>query len=398
MSIVDWIVIAAVVLFAWAGWRRGFVAGVLSFAGFLGGGLLAAFVLPDVIDSHMEPGIMAAVVLVGAVLLCALLGQALASILGRTLRHGLSWTPMRIVDSALGLGLNVVVFALVTWIVITAIAVLPNIGPLQTVRDSKVILALDGLIPNQARDAFIEMRDAISGTAMPRVFAGLSEVVGPDVAAPDPEATEHPSMSQVRAAVVRVFGSAEECEETVSGSGFVAGDQYVLTNAHVVAGLSSPQVQVNPDEPIYDATVVAFDPRMDVAVLHVDGLDVKPLPLELQAPASGDDAVVAGFPGGTDFDATSARIRATIQARGEDIYGHAGVEREVYSFRGKVEPGNSGGPLLTLDGRVLGMVFGAGVRDESTGFAISSPELRPILDAAEAQPEAVSTGSCRIRD
>ncbi len=398
MTIADWVLVAALIVFAWAGWRRGFVAGVLSFAGFLGGGLLAAFVLPDIVEQYLDPGMVSALVMIAAVLVLALLGQALATILGGHLRRGISWTPMRVADSALGAGLNVLVLALLTWVVVSAIAFLPRSSVTDGVRDSRVLVALDGLVPDEARDAFIGMRDVIAGTAMPRVFAGLGEVIGPDVPAPDPDAAGQASVRQVRDAVVRVTGSASECMTTVSGSGFVYDPQYVLTNAHVVAGIDTPRVQVRDGAPVLDATVVAFDPRLDAAVLHVPGLDSGPLAVAAAEPESGDDAVVAGFPGGGRFRADAVRIRATVTARGEDIYGHAGVEREVYSFRGLVEPGNSGGPLLTTDGRVLGMVFGAGVSDAATGFAITAPQLAGIMQTGVGERQPAATGSCRIRD
>ena len=398
MSLVDAIVVAALALFAWAGWRRGFVAGVLSFAGFLGGGLLAAYVLPDLIEEHLEPGLLSGIVIIGAVLACAVLGQALASALGQSLRRGISWTPIRVIDSTMGMGLNILVLMLMTWLVVTVIAFLPASSVTESVRDSKVLVALDGLVPDAARDAFIGMRDVVAGTEMPRVFAGLGEVLGPDVAEPDPGVADDPAIADVRAAVVKVSGETPACSASVTGSGFVFAPEYVLTNAHVVAGLDEPSVSVRASGPERAATVVAFDPELDAAVLHVPGLDSPALAFAPGYPRSGDDAVVAGFPGGGRFDAIAVRIRATVTARGEDIYGRAGVEREVYSFRGRVQPGNSGGPLLTPTGEVLGMVFGAGVSDAETGFAITAGELAAVVDQSRGRVEPVATGTCRIRD
>lgn len=398
MNILDWALIIAVILFAWAGWRQGFVAGVLSFAGFLGGGLLAAFVLPDLIVGWMGPGVPTALVVGFSILAAAILGQAVLSILGRSLRRAITWHPARFVDRLLGAALNVLALAVVAWIIATAIGFLPQTPITSQVRDSRVLVTLDGLIPDEVRNAFGTLRDAVGQTAVPRVFAGLSEITGPDVAPPDPASVEATGVERVRGAIVRVEGAAPECASTVSGSGFVFAGEYVLTNAHVVAGVADPTVQVRNSGPRIDATVVAFDPKLDAAVLHAPGLDAAPLDFATGAPASGDPAVVAGFPGGGRFVAQPVRIRATVNARGDDIYGEAGVEREVYSFRGEIAPGDSGAPLLALDGSVYGMVFGAGIQNRTTGYAITGPQLLGIATEGVGATEPVDVGSCRIRD
>lgn len=398
MNWVDISLVVVLALFAWAGWRRGFIAGVFSLAGFLGGGLLAAYVLPDVIERFLEPGLLSAIAVVIAVVVAAMIGQAIASILGRSLKRGLSWTPVRFVDAVLGLGLNVLVYVLLTWLIAMAVGFVPRTGLTSAVHESRVLVTLDQLVPNEARDTFVDMRDAITGTAMPRVFAGIGELIGPEVDAPDPATTDEPALAEAREAVVRIAGRAEQCAASVTGSGFVVSSDYVLTNAHVVAGVDEITVQIARGEPPYDATVVAFDPKLDAAVLHVPGLDPAPLGFALADAESGDDAIVAGFPDGGDFEASAARVRGLVTARGEDIYGRAGVEREVIAFRGLVRPGNSGGPLLTPKGRVLGMVFGAGVSNEDTGFAITAEELDAILEEGIGRTDPVANGSCRIRD
>lgn len=398
MNWVDISLIVVLVIFAWAGWRRGFIAGIFSLAGFLGGGLLAAFVLPDLIERALDPGWLSALAVISAVVIAAMVGQAIASILGRSLKRGLQWTPIRFIDATLGLGLNVLVFVLLTWLIAMAVAFVPRSGLTSAVHESRVLVTLDQVVPDEARDTFVDMRDAITGTAMPRVFAGIGELIGPEVDAPDPATVDDPVLAEARDGVIRIAGRAEQCSAAVTGSGFVVADEYVLTNAHVVAGVGDITVQHDRGEPPYDATVVAFDPELDAAVLFVPGLDPTPLGFAVAAADSGDDAVVAGFPDGGDFEATAARIRGLVTARGEDIYGHAGVEREVIAFRGVVRPGNSGGPLLTPKGRVLGMVFGAGVSNDDTGFAITTGELDAILERGLGRTKAVDNGNCRIRD
>jgi S1-C subfamily serine protease len=193
-----------------------------------------------------------------------------------------------------------------------------------------------------------------------------------------------------------VTGEAPECSSSITGSGFVIEPGLVMTNAHVVAGIDSPAVRVRQgDEPLR-ASVVYFDPQIDIALLSVPALDPAPLPIAVESARSGDSAVLAGFPESGPYRAEPARIRTLVRAMGDDIYGQAGVEREVYVFRGVVLPGNSGGPLMTPDARVLGMVFGADEQAEDTGYALTATALQRAL--AEPRRGLADTGSCRLAE
>ncbi len=398
MNPVDWVLIGALIVFAWAGWRQGFVAGALSFTGFLGGALAGAFLLPGLIEERIEPGLARSLTLAGALLVCAAGGQVLLSYLGRTLRTGITWNPARLVDSAAGAGLNVLALAIVTWIIATAVAFLPQSSVTSQIRNSGVLVGLDSLVPDAVRNGFGQVRDAVGATAVPRIFSGLGEISGPDVQPADPLAADIAAIDDARGSIVRVTGSAAACRSSFSGSGFVIADGYVLTNAHVVAGVRMPALHVRSGEPLVDATVVAFDPKLDAAVLFAPGLEAPSLSFADGTPASGDEAVVGGFPGGGRYIARAVRIRALVTARGDDIYGDAGVAREVYSFRGDVLPGNSGGPLLNLGGLVLGMVFGAGLQDDQTGYAITGAQLAATVESGIGRTKPVDTGSCELRE
>lgn len=403
MPIVDLLLIGAVAVFAFAGWRQGFVASVFSFTGFLAGGIGAALVLPDVIEARTDPGLMRTFVVAITVLACALVGQVLASLIGSRLSSAITWHPAVLVDRLLGATLNVTAFAIVMWIVASALTSLPTSGVSQALRQSQALIALDRLVPDRARDAFTSLRDIIGDTAVPRVFAGLAEVTGPDVDPPDPAAVTTPAVDEASRSVVRVTGVArcvtegEERTADVSGSGFAYAREHILTNAHVVAGVRQPRVAVSGPNgtELLEAVTVAFDPRLDAAVLWVPAWDGAALPWAQRPPTTGEDAVVAGYPGGGALRADPVRVRTVTQARGEAIDGSSGVEREVIAFRGDIEQGNSGGPLLTPGGAVLGMVFGASLGDASTGYAISAAELRDIARSARELREPVGTGTCR---
>jgi S1-C subfamily serine protease len=397
VNLVDWVLVGAVIVFAIAGWHRGFIAGLLSFIGFLGGALAAAFILPSAIDALTETTWLRVALLGAGILAAALLGQLAASLLGERFRAWVSWRPARAVDNAAGAALNVLALAVVVWIVASAAAFLPVTTVSQQVTESKVLVALDSIVPVPARNAFGDLRDLVASTSVPRIFAGFAQFTGPDVDPPDPAALTA-AVERAHGSVVQVVGDAPACSDSVSGSGFAFARDRVLTNAHVVAGVQDIRVRVRPDQAGRPATVVYFDPRVDIAVLAVPGLDARPLALVPDIARSGDDAVIAGYPEGGPYRAEPARVRTTVTALGDDIYGQAGVERQVYAVRGTVLPGNSGGPLLRPDGLVLGLVFGADDQAESTGYALTAEELRDAVAAGMSSDTAVETGSCRIRE
>jgi S1-C subfamily serine protease len=393
MNVVDAIVIAAIVVFAWTGWRQGFVAGLLSFGGFLTGALATALLLPRLLEGFALPEFLRAFILAAAILLAALAGQALASMVGRRLRSAITWRGVQVADSAAGAALNVAALAVVLWIVATAVGLVPSVTVAREIRGSLVLRTLDSAVPDRARDLFAGLRNAVDASGLPRAFSGFGQYAGPQVPAPNERLLRDPAVRAAWPSLVKV--TAVACEALVTGSGFAYARDHILTNAHVVAGSTRPVVRIPGDPASYEATVVAIDPRLDLAVLRVGGLPAPPLAFANRAARTGDEAVVAGFPGGGDLEAGAARIRARLDARGEDIYGRSGVVRDVYSFRGTVVPGNSGGPLLSPQGRVFGVIFAAGLGEEETGYAITAQQAQPLAQGALSATDAVATGACR---
>lgn len=393
MNLVDAIVLAAIVVFAWTGWRQGFVAGLLSFGGFLIGALAAALLLPRVFEGVDLPGALGPILLATAILLAALTGQTLSSFLGRRLRSAMTWRGVQVVDSAAGAALNVVALAVVLWIIATAVGLVPSLSVAREVRSSLVLRTLDSAVPDRARDLFSGLRNAVDASGLPRVFSGLGQYAGPQVPAPNERLLRDPAVRASWPSLVKITSVA--CDAVVTGSGFAYAPNRILTNAHVVAGSEQPTIRIPGDPASYGATVVAIDSRLDLAVLRVEGLPAPALTFATRPAQTGDGAVVAGFPGGGDLEAAAARIRARIDARGEDIYGRSGVVRDVYSFRGTVVPGNSGGPLLAPNGRVYGIVFAAGLGEEETGYAITAEQAAPLAQRGAQSIEPVDTGACR---
>lgn len=396
LNVIDLVLVGALIVFAWAGWRQGFVVGILSFAGFLGGGIAAALVLPGLIASFTDSGVLRIAAVTIGVLGCALIGQTLLSMLGRRLRGVVSWRPLQVVDNFAGAALNVLALCLIAWIIASAVAFLPSTSLSSSVRESQVLVTMDALVPDQARDAFTGIRDLVGDSDVPRVFSGLGAITGPDVEPPDAAALTE-DIAAARGSIVRVSGDADACETRVTGSGFVFSPGFILTNAHVVAGVEQPRVRIRAGDDPVRTEVVYFDPRKDIAVLRAPGLEAPALEFAQKTLPSGSSVVTAGFPQGGSFRADPARVRTSVVARGDTIYGEAGVEREVYIIRSNIEPGSSGGPLLSTAGEVVGMVFAADVTDQGVGYALTNAELENAMDEGLAARSIASTGSCELR-
>jgi S1-C subfamily serine protease len=258
-----------------------------------------------------------------------------------------------------------------------------------------VLSAVDAVTPSQLTRLANSFRDAVAGSSFPRVFAGVGRERILPVAPPSAGAMSSAVLGKAERSIVKITGEARSCSRGQEGSGFVIAPGRVATNAHVVAGVRAPTVQVAGVGRRYDAQVVLFDSTRDIAVLAVSGLTAPALRLADNL-AAGSDAVVAGFPRNGPFSAAPARVRSVIEATGEDIYGRAGAARQVYSLFAEVEPGNSGGPLLGVDGSLTGIVFAKSLDDPSTGYALTAQESRSDLVAGMSASGRVSTGGCAV--
>ncbi|HET7901446.1 MAG TPA: MarP family serine protease [Candidatus Nanopelagicales bacterium] len=392
MNGVDVLLVVLAVLAVITGWRQGLISGVLSFLGFIIGAFVGASLAPVVLKS-MDDGWLKGGLGILIVLACAGVGNLLAGWLGAWIRSVVTWKPARVVDSAGGSMFGVLSLAFVAWVVASALIALP-LGPVSTqVRGSKVLGEIDTVLPGTVRDGVSNLRNALDSTGFPDAFAGFTLDPSIPVAVPD---TGIVSDRDVRASVnsvVKVEGQAPGCGSVITGSGFVFARDRVMTNAHVVAGTDQLTVTVRGVGTAYDATVVYFDPDLDVAVLSVHGLGSAPLEFA-RNPTSGAPGAVAGFPHGGRLSVSAARVRAVVNARGSDIYGHGTVTREIVSLRGTVISGDSGGPLLDVDGRVSGVVFASSETDPETGYALTPRSVRDAAAAGATATRAVSTGSC----
>jgi S1-C subfamily serine protease len=249
-------------------------------------------------------------------------------------------------------------------------------------------------MPDQARGLFSSLRGAFDRSLFPEVFAGIATPEIVPVAPPNGDLADSPIAARARGSVVEVIGSSSSCDRAFSGSGFVYANERVMTNAHVVAGTDRLFVRVGGTGAPRRADVVVLDPLSDVAVLYVPGLSATPLPFAAEPANRGDDAVVIGFPGGESYTVGSARVRDRLEARGRDIYDQNAVTREIYALRAIVRPGNSGGPMLDPQGRVLGVVFAASAEDDETGYALTLDEVADDARLGLVSTSPLPTGAC----
>ncbi|SFY23540.1 MarP family serine protease [Streptomyces atratus] len=401
MNVLDILLLAGAVWFAVVGYRQGFVVGILSVIGFLGGGLVAVYLLPllwDQLTNGSEVSSTAAVVAVVIVIVCASVGQAFTTHLGNKLRRYITWSPARALDATGGALVNVVAMLLVAWLIGSALAgtSLPTLG--KEVRSSSVLLGISRVMPTQASTWFTDFSSVLAQNGFPQVFSPFANEPITEVQAPDPALVGSPVAARAKKSIVKVVGTAPSCGKVLEGTGFVFSDRRVMTNAHVVGGVDEPTVQIGGQGRLYDAKVVLYDWQRDIAVLDVPDLDAKPLKFaEPDRDArTGDSAIVAGFPENGSYDVRAARVRGRIGAKGPDIYRRGTVRRDVYSLFATVRQGNSGGPLLTPGGLVYGVVFAKSLDDPETGYALTADEIRQDIKRGRSANQQVDSQACAL--
>jgi len=395
----NWLdLVLAIVLVSYGviGHRYGLVVSVMSLIGFLSGGALGMWLLPELLRywaSVDNSAVLRTVTLVLGVFVLASLGQAIAVGIGSGLRPGVRDQPARFIDSALGAVATIVAASVLVWFIAGAVRGGAQAPLARAIGSSRVLQTIDRFVPSQTARLFAGFRSMLDREGFPRVFEGVrAEPIAP-IATPDGGLASGAGVARAAGSIVKITGSAASCNRDLEGSGWVVGSERVVTNAHVVAGTTSERVRIQGTGRSYVARVVVFDPQRDLAILSVPGL---PAPASTQGPAlkRAAGAVVAGFPLDGPYRLDAARVRDVLRATGADIYGNPGAVREVYSLYARVQPGNSGGPLLSPSGEVVGIVFAKSLDDDNTGYALTLAEARPVLDAAGGAFSPVSTGGC----
>jgi S1-C subfamily serine protease len=374
---IDWVIVGAVVLLGLFGWAQGFISGVLALVGFVAGAWLGTRLAPLVLSGGRASTWAPAFALVGAIVAGGVLAAGFEGV-GARLRARLRSPAFAAIDGALGAALTACVGLLVAW-VLGAVALRADPDIRRDVQRSAILRQLNAILPPTG---------PLLNTL--RALDPFPRIDGPAARVPAPQAAiaRDPQVAAARRSVVKVLGTA--CGVGVEGSGWVAADGIVVTNAHVVAGQDDTRVLPGGAEPGLAAQAVVFDPDNDLAVLRVGGLDAPALDLA-RDPVAGTSAAILGFPLNGPYDVRPGRLGQTREVVTQDAYGRGPVRRRIASLRGIVRSGNSGGPMVDGAGRVVGTIFAATTSGPRGGYAVPNDVVRAELGRASTP---VSTGPC----
>ncbi|QHA04243.1 MarP family serine protease [Streptomyces broussonetiae] len=389
MDLLDLVLVLVILGYAVSGYRRGLVAGCVSLAGFVGGAVVGVWVLPWVTGLVARGTATATVLAVMTVLVPAVMGHELAGRLALRLRGELDRGPLRVADGIGGAAANSVAVLIVAWVAASVLGAAPSQALATAIRNSTLLGAVQQAMPDTTPAWFSRATSALTEAGFPQVFNPFENESTAQVARPSGDSVTPAATSAAKLSTVKIEGiSGNEGRE---GSGFVYASERVMTNAHVVAGIDHPSVRIGGVGRSYDARVVLFDPDRDVAVLYVPGLRAPVLRFDTSA-SRGNSAVVAGYPQDGGLNLQAATVASRVQATGQNIYNDGTVTRDIYSIRSTVRPGNSGGPLLTTDGRVFGVVFARSTSDVETGYALTAAEVAGDARSAATATAPVDTG------
>jgi S1-C subfamily serine protease len=389
---VDLLVILLAVLAAISGARQGVVVALPAFVGMLLGAVVGVRLAPLLIQRFSSPTTRVVFAFIVLVLL-VVLGETLGVWLGRSIKRKIRNPKLAGVDNTLGAIVQGLVVFLVAWLIalpMTAFSAWPGLQ--SAIQRSVVLGAVNDLMPPAVQALPNDLRRLFDVPDLPTVVNPFSRTPIANVGPPDTALQNSAIVQQVQPSVVKIEGQAPSCQRALEGSGFVIAPGKVLTNAHVVAGTS--QVNVEVGRGLLAAHVVFYDYDTDLAVLDVPDLTAPALHLDTAPAATGQDAIVLGYPLDGPYTASAARVRETINLPGPNIYDDQTVHRDVYTVRALVQSGNSGGPLVEPNGAVIGVVFGAAVDDSQTGFALTAQQVQEKLPDLSSLYRTVSTDQC----
>jgi S1-C subfamily serine protease len=386
----DMAVLAVAFVAAISGWRSGALGSLLSFIGVVLGAVAGVLLAPHIV-AHFSGTRTQLFITLFLILGLVVIGEIAGVVLGRAVRGAIRNPGLRLVDSVIGVGVMVLAVAVVAYLLATPLTSTNQPNLAAAVRGSKVLSQVDSVAPPWLKAVPNRLKALLDTSGLPDVLQPFGRTPIANVDAPDAALANDPVVANVRPSIAKIRGVAPGCQKVLEGTGFVVAPNRVMSNAHVVAG--SETVTVEADGQTYDATVVSYDPDADISILDVPGLPSTPLAFAQEPAKSGTDALVLGYPGGGDFQATPARVRETIELKGPDIYKTKTVDRQVYTIRGTVRQGNSGGPMIDRQGQVLGVVFGAAVDDAETGFVLTTREVGHQLGRI-GNTAQVATGVC----
>ncbi|WP_170228453.1 MarP family serine protease [Nesterenkonia populi] len=390
-TLLDIILVLILIGFFIGGVARGFWNTLGGAAGFLVGATAAFFAMPMVAGWVTDP-FWRVMAVIGTAIVLVVAGHALGSAAGREVQKLFRGETLQAVTAVFGGLLNLFVAAIVIAGLSFSVQGMGFAPVNQHIQQSMVLRALDGAIPDSVERMFGQVQGAVVDSDIPEIAQLLV-----------PETDEAPELSgeltaeaeQTAASVARITGVAEQCAQSQSGSGVAVSSTRVVTNAHVVAGVSEPSVEM-PDGQVVTGRAVHFDPASDLALLAVDPLDAPAASLG-EPLSAGDEGFVMGYPSGGPFTAGPAVVQARDTSQVNSIYGEDPSDLEIYQVNADVRQGNSGGPLVDPQGDVVGVIFARAMEGNAVGFAVTADAAGEVLTEPDAFADTVSTGQCTER-
>lgn len=387
MNLIDVFIILLIIGGCMRGYRIGLVRQAGSTVGFIVGLLIGSWA-SNMLVGHISGSLNKSLSSLCIILLVSFAFMSIGEVVGIRLKQRvLHNRSLDAFDGTLGSVMGAVTLLLAVWLGAAILALGPTNNLQQEIKNSRILGSLNTNLPPATR-VLSTVNKLIDPNGFPQVFSGLE---------PSPGSTKVPSLgaftdvvNSTKASVVKVEGTG--CGGIVEGTGFVIAPDEVATNAHVVAGVASPKV--SDDNGIHDTRVIWFNPDLDLAVLRVHDLAGKPLTVHTTEQPNDTPGVVLGYPGGGDFNSQPAAIINHFDAYGRNIYGEGRTVRDIYSVRAKIIPGNSGGPVVSADGSVLGIVFATSTTYNDVGYALTGHQVADDLAAAKLSTTTYSTGSC----
>ena len=389
-TIIDLIILVALVFAVSSGYRRGFWLSLAQYAGLVLGVIIGAALAPLLMDAlKLSDSTVRSLMAVLVLVVLGAIGSSVGYWVGEPIRLRLLARPQSgRVDSIAGAIFSALALLSVSWFLGLSLARVPTPQVASAIQRSAILRTLDSVFPRPP--AFLaRVEGIIAGVNFPAAFSGL-EPVAPSQQ-PLPASVNTPGVQAAAAETLKIRGVG--CGGIVFGSGFPVGPGMVLTNAHVVAGTQGTKV-LSPTGQSLDARVVLFDPERDVAILYVSRLALVPLNQATAHP--GTQGAAIGYPGGDGEQVKPAVVNGQVRAEGRDIYGQNLVVRSIWIMQAEVQPGNSGGPLVDLDGNVVGVIFAASTSQPGQAYALTDAEVQPDIDKAEGRTDAVPIGPCAM--
>ncbi|MDR5712313.1 MarP family serine protease [Nesterenkonia flava] len=387
VTLLDVILVLVILGFFGVGLARGIWITLGGVVGFLIGASAAFFAIPVVAGWVPDP-VWRVVAVIGAAIVLVVAGHALGSAAGTEMQRMFKNPTLQRLGSLVGGVLNLVVAVVVISALSFSVQAMGFPAVNQHMRQSAVLQTINGVMPEATESWFAQLRGTVMASDIPEIAQLLV-----------PESSEAPETMDLTAAaeetagaVARITGTAHQCGQSQSGSGFAITPTRVVTNAHVIAGVGEPSVEL-PGGQVVTGRAVYFNPNTDLALLAVDPVDVPSV--DLGAPLDpGAPGFVMGYPAGGPFSAGSALVQARDVSEINSIYGGSPSTLEIYQVNADVRQGNSGGPLVDTDGNVVGVIFARAMEGNAVGFAITAEAAGEVLTEPEGFVDTVSTGQC----